>query len=128
MIGSQKNPGDKASGREPGAPRLAPPPEGPDQIDARVARLRKGFWGHLRHRLWQATGLDDLTPRKKAVVLFVGTAETVLIGLGIFTDLPVSWLVTAGVGLLTLFIHGDNEDEEDPEPPWWRRLLRLPPD
>jgi hypothetical protein len=85
--------------------RMMPEPEGPEQIAEKVRRTREGFFGRIVRVFWRMTGFDNLSPARKAAVFALGAAGLVLLGLGIFTELPYSWLITAALVALPLIFH-----------------------
>ena len=90
----------KADGKDES--RMTPEPEGPEQIAEKVRRTREGVSGRIVRAVWRMTGLDNLSPARKTAVLAVGAAGLMLLGLGIFTELPYSWLITAVLVALPL--------------------------
>lgn len=93
--------------------RRTPEPERPEQIAERVQRRREGFFGRLKRTFLRVAGLEDLSPERKTVVFVLGAAGLVLLGLGVFTGLSYSWLVTVALVLLPLVFHAEKEDEDD---------------
>lgn len=70
---------------------MSPEPEGPDRISEKIRRTREGYSGRIWRAFWRTTGLEELSSARKAAVLGVGAVGIVLLGLGVFTDLPYSW-------------------------------------
>lgn len=91
---------------------VTPEPEGPEQIAERMQRRREGFSGRIMRALWRMTGLEHLSPARKALVFAVGTVGLGLLGFGIFTELPYSWLITIVLIILPLVFHGEKEEED----------------
>lgn len=89
-----------------------PDPEGPEQIAERVQRRREGFSGKIMRAFWRITGLEHLPPARKTLVFAAGAIGLGLVGLGIFTELPYSWLVTAALIILPLVFHKKEKDSE----------------
>ena len=101
------------TGSDSAEPHRTPEPEGPDQISKRMQRTRDGLPGRLKKALLNALGLEDLSPKRSKIILLVALAEFGLLGLGFFTELPSSWLITAALAILSLVFHQEKEDEEN---------------
>lgn len=83
----------------------------------REGPARSGRTGRLKRALLEKLGLDDLSPKRRRLVVLVVLAEFGLLGLGFFTELPSSWLVTAALAILPLAFHQEKEEtgeETDP--------------
>lgn len=92
---------------------MSPEPEGPDRISEKVRRTREGYSGRIWRAFWHATGFEELSPARKAAVLGVGAAGIMLLGLGVFTDLPYSWLITAALAILPILFHKKKEEPDE---------------
>jgi hypothetical protein len=104
-IGSMKSGEEKS--------HTTPEPEGPEQIAEKVQRTRDGFSGRVWRAFWRMTGLENLSPGKRMIILLVGFAELGILGLGIFTDLSASWLITAALAIAPLVFHKTKKEKQD---------------
>ena len=100
-------------GSETVEPRRTPEPEGPEQISERMRLTREGLSGRLKRVLQRALGLDNVSPRRSKVILLVALTEFGLLGLGFFTGLPSSWLITAALAILPFVFHQEDKFGEN---------------
>ena len=96
-----------------GKSRTTPEPEGPEQIAEKVRKTRDGFSGQVWRAFWSMTGLENLSQGRRTIVLLVGLAELGILGLGIFTDLSLSWLITAALAIAPLVFHKTKKEKQD---------------
>ena len=87
------------------APRRPPAPEGPEEIAEKVRRAREGLPTAARRGLARLFGLEKLSPVRQVLTLFAAAVEISLLALGLFTDLPSSWLLTTALLVLPLLFH-----------------------
>lgn len=59
------------------------------------------------------TGLENLSAGRRMIVLLVGLAELGILGLGIFTGLSASWLITAALAIAPLVFHKTKKEKQD---------------